>query len=378
MASNRLASRKSRSAGVHSEKPGGNAGESVTGGSAKFFKRVLPKLLITLTLLVGVIWLLRQWMIQMPGESAREPLPPLNAEQQGVVERLREDLAILTTEIGERNLSRRYRGLKMTEDWLAHELEQLGYQVTRQTYMVEGQEVANVEAVAEGSSVPEQIIVVGAHYDSVPGSAGANDNGSGVVALLELARLLHREQFPRTLRFVAFVNEEMPYFQTGQMGSRVYALSCKRLGEDIRLMLCLETIGYYSRERGSQKYPAPLDSFYPDTGNFLAFVGNLSSRRQVHRAIEVFRQHSPLPSEGVAAPSDLPGIGLSDHSSFWMHGYPAIMLTDTAMFRYPYYHTADDTLENVDFERLALAVEGTAHIIRDFASTALPEPADSR
>jgi hypothetical protein len=345
-------------------------------GGPAVFKRMLPKILIILVLVAGVIWVLRYWMIQMPGRSAREPIPALNEQQSARAIRLRDDLSILTREIGERNLTHAYRQLKMTEEWLAREMERLRYRVTRQAYQVQGQEVVNVEAVKEGVTAPEEILVIGAHYDSVPGSVGANDNGSGVVALLELARMLHDEEFARTVRLVAFVNEEMPYFLTGEMGSRVYALGCKRLGEDIRLMLCLETLGYYSQEPGSQKYPTPLDKFYPNTGNFLAFVGNLSSREQVHRSIEVFRETSALPSEGVAAPSDLPGIGLSDHSSFWLHGYPAIMLTDTAMYRYPYYHTADDTMENVDFDRLALAVEGIAEVIRHFAGQpdAPPEP----
>jgi Zn-dependent M28 family amino/carboxypeptidase len=123
-------------------------------------------------------------------------------------------------------------------------------------------------------------------------------------------------------------------------------------------MYSLETIGYYSEEPRSQHYPFPLSYFYPDRGNFLAFVANLASRELLHRTIRAFRAHASFPSEGAAAPAFIPGVDWSDQWAFWREGWPALMITDTAPYRYPYYHTAHDTPDKVNYERLARVVRG--------------------
>jgi Zn-dependent M28 family amino/carboxypeptidase len=210
--------------------------------------------------------------------------------------------------------------------------------------------------------------VIGAHYDSVAGTAGANDNASGVAALLELGRLLKKTKPERTVRLVAFVNEEPPWFQTEEMGSLVYARRAKKRGERIVAMLALETIGCYSDLPKSQHYPAPFNMFYPDTGNFIAFVGNLRSRSLLRRAIGTFRATTPFPSEGVAAPESISGIGWSDHWSFWQEGYPALMVTDTAPFRYLHYHESEDTPEKLDYERMARVVTGLGRVAMELAT----------
>ena len=184
-----------------------------------------------------------------------------------------------------------------------------------------------------------------------------------MAALLALARRFAKCKPDRTLRFVAFVNEEPPYFQTAKMGSGVYARRCGQRREKIVAMLSLETIGYYSDARGSQKYPPPLGLLYPSTGNFIAFVGNVKSRDLVRRMVGTFRQHEKFPSEGAALPAATPGVGFSDQWSFWQEGYPAAMVTDTAMFRYPYYHEAEDTIDKVDFDRTARVVRGLEKVI---------------
>ena len=209
--------------------------------------------------------------------------------------------------------------------------------------------------------------MVGAHYDSVAGAVGANDNGSGVAAALELARLLREAKPARTLCFVLFVNEEPPFDTTEAMGSRVYARRARERGENIVAMFSLETIGYYSDRPGSQRYPFPLGFFYPATGNFIAFVSNLGSRRLLHQAIAAFRRRAEFPSEAVAAPAFIPGVDWSDHRSFWEKGYPALMVTDTAPYRYPHYHTAQDTPDKVDYERAARMVTGLHHMLRELA-----------
>jgi Zn-dependent M28 family amino/carboxypeptidase len=185
--------------------------------------------------------------------------------------------------------------------------------------------------------------------------------------MLELARILGEEGHARTLRFVGFVNEELPHFQTEDMGSLQYARMCDRRGDRIEAMFSLETVGYYAEEPGTQRYPFPYGLFYPDTGDFIAFVGNMRSRSLVRRSIRTFRENATLPSEGAAAIGWLPGIGLSDHWSFWKQGVPAVMITDTAMFRYPWYHTGLDRPKRLDYERMARLVSGLAPVIRELA-----------
>jgi Zn-dependent M28 family amino/carboxypeptidase len=209
---------------------------------------------------------------------------------------------------------------------------------------------------------------VGAHYDSVSGSPGANDNASGVAGLLALARRFAGKPCGQTLRFVAFVNEEPPYFQTEEMGSLVYAKRCKERGDKISAMISLETIGYFSDSPGSQKYPsAGLGFFYPSKGNFVGFVGNTSSRALLRAAVSAFKKEQKLPCQGAALPAAISGIGWSDHWSFWECGYPAIMVTDTAPFRYPYYHMSSDTPAKLDYDRFALVVSGMEKVIAELA-----------
>ena len=214
----------------------------------------------------------------------------------------------------------------------------------------------------------DRIVVIGAHYDTAGGLPGANDNASGVAATLELARQFAHEPQARGVRWVFFVNEEPPYFQTPAMGSYVYAKRCHERKEKITAMLSLETMGYYSDEPGTQAYPIGFHPGYPDRGDFLGFVANFRSAPLLRRALKSFRAATSLPAAGAAAPAAIPGIGWSDHWSFWQFGYPALMLTDTAPYRYPYYHGAEDTPEKLDYERLARAVSGISAIIREIAS----------
>ncbi|MFQ5960000.1 MAG: M28 family peptidase, partial [Candidatus Methylomirabilales bacterium] len=270
---------------------------------------------------------------------------------------LEKHVVMLAGEIGERNIWHP-EGLHASVDYIGKTLTGLGYEVARQEFKVQGATVANLEVERTGTSLPQEIVIIGAHYDSVIGCPGANDNASGVAAVLEIARLLATAELSRTVRFVAFVNEEPPFFLTGDMGSRVYAARSRQRGEHVVAMLSLETIGYYSENRWSQRYPFPFSLFYPSTANFIGFVGNFSSRRLVRRAIGTFREQTPFPSEGLAAPEWVTGVGWSDHWSFWKEGYPAIMVTDTALFRYDYYHTPQDTPDKLDYPRMARVVTG--------------------
>jgi len=302
----------------------------------------------------------------MPGESHRGPLPPLTDEQARLRDDLRRDLEHLAGEIGERNMFR-LRRLRLAEAFLEDAMTAAGHAVERQGYDVRGTAVHNLAAEIRGADASDEILVVGAHYDTVHGCPGANDNGTGVVALLALARAFAGAEPRRTLRFVCFVNEEPPYFQGPHMGSRVYARGCRQRGETIVGMLSLETIGYYSDEPGSQRYPFPIGFFYPSRGNFISFVGNRASRDLVRRVVGSFRRQVPFPSEGAALPGFVSAAGWSDHWSFWEAGYPGLMVTDTAPFRYSAYHTPADTVDKIDFERLARVVDGLRVVIADLA-----------
>jgi Zn-dependent M28 family amino/carboxypeptidase len=272
----------------------------------------------------------------------------------------------LAGEIGERNLPH-YLQLNAAADYIEKSFRQVGLESRRDSYEVRGLASHNIEVEIRGIS--PDVVLVGAHYDSVFGAPGANDNGTGVAALLALTRRFAGKPTNATLRFVAFANEEPPYFQTPDMGSLVYAGRCKARGDRITAMISLETIGYFSDAPRSQTYPvAALGVFYPRVGNFIGIVGNVSSRWLVRRAIAEFRQDGKIPAEGAALPAAIAGVGWSDHWAFWQHGYPGIMITDTAPFRYPHYHEATDTPDKLDYDRFALVVSTTEKLIRSLAA----------
>ncbi|MBA2303601.1 MAG: M20/M25/M40 family metallo-hydrolase [Acidobacteria bacterium] len=283
------------------------------------------------------------------------------------MQELREHVTALAADIGERNVWR-YRELRRSVDYLEAVFLGAGYSPARQTYDVSRLPVSNIEVTLRGAAKPDEIILLGAHYDTVGGSPGANDNGTGVAALLELARRFSGRAQPRTIRFVAFVNEEPPFFQTPQMGSVVYATAAKERGDRIVGMLSLETMGYFSDESGSQQYPVEeMAALFPAVGNFIGFVSNQESRELLVDAARAFRERATLPVQAAAMPAGLPGAGWSDHWSFWQAGYPALMVTDTAPWRYPWYHTADDTPDKIDFAKLVEVVDGLEHVVGSLA-----------
>jgi len=334
----------------------------------KFFpnKRQVPALILRYVIILGLLTLGACYMMQMPGKSHTGPVSPQNVEEQHLSERLKTDVTMLAGTIGERNTNR-YVQLQQSATYIADRLRQMGYAVREEPYQANNRTVMNIEAELKGTVQLDEIVVVGAHYDSPPESPGANDNASGVAAMLELARHFKEMKPGRTVRFVGFVNEEPPYFQTELMGSRVYASNARKRGDKIIAMLSLETVGFYLDTPGSQQYPVPFKYFYPDTGNFIAFVGNLSSRSLLHTSIKTFRDTTGFPSDGVAAPAFVKGIGWSDHWSFWQEGYPGIMVTDTAPFRYPHYHEATDTPDKIDYGRMARVVTGIERVVEGLA-----------
>jgi hypothetical protein len=323
-------------------------------------------LALLLLLCLGFVGASLMTVISMPGQSYTGPFQPLDDRESDIRDKLRSHVQTLAGRIGERNVWTRL-ALQQAAHYIEKTWREQGYEPESQAFGAYGVPVRNLAVELRGKAAADDLVVVGAHYDSVLGSPGANDNATGVAALLELSRQLRDVALRRSVRFVAFVNEEPPFCFTEQMGSRVYAAEARRRGERISAMLSLETIGYYSHEPGSQAYPFPLHYFYPDTGSFIGFVGNLSSRRLVRAAVRAFRAQTAFPSEAVAAPGWVTGIGWSDHWSFWQEGYPAIMVTDTALFRYAHYHTRSDTPDKVDYPRTARVVEGLTRVVTELA-----------
>ncbi len=269
-------------------------------------------------------------MIKMPGKSYSDPLPPLTDDQITLRAELRRHIDALAGKIGDKN-TLNYINLSAAADYIESALTDAGHTPRRQNFTADAKTCSNIEVQITGSTHPDEIVVIGSHYDSVYGSPGANDNCSAVAANLALARRFKDTRPDRTLRFLFFANEEMPFFQTDQMGSRVYAKSCRDKNENIVAMLSIETIGYYTDSPNSQKYP--------------------------------------FPSQGGAIPEFIPGINWSDHDSFWQYNYPAIMVTDTAPYRYPYYHSPDDTIDKICFDHLTRVTSGLQSVIYDLATS---------
>ena len=296
-------------------------------------------------------------LMRMPGRSFEGTSPPAPHELR---EALRRDIELLAFERNEGHPVAYARAADLIDE----ALREAGYPTSRFE--------KNVIAELRGAS--DEIVVIGAHYDTVDGSPGADDNASGVAALLALARAFAHAKPRRTLRFVAFSNEEPPYFLSPRMGSWQYANACHERREKIAAMLSLESIGFFSDAPHSQQYPAMLEHVFPDRANFIAFAANLASRALLKRCVAAFRAHARIPSEGAALPEAVTGVAWSDQWSFWQFGYPAVMVTDTAPFRNPHYHTGHDTPETLDYGRFALVVEGLRAVVADLAGGTIPPP----
>ena len=270
----------------------------------------------------------------------------------------------LTVTIGERSV---YvpKNLERTAEYIENFYHELGIPVHREPYRFHNFTVANVVAEVALSENPTRRYILGAHYDSVAGTVGADDNGSAVAVQLETARELNqlkgRRDLDLAVKFVSFALEEPPVYGTRHMGSRVYALKARKEKEQIDGMICLEMVGYACHEPGCQQYPFPLMFFgYPKAGNYIGMVGNFSSRGFTRSLYTAFGRNSNLPVIKLTVPFSgyiLPAVRLSDHAPFWDKGYKAVMITDTAFFRNPHYHLATDTMEKLDYNFMAQLVK---------------------
>jgi Zn-dependent M28 family amino/carboxypeptidase len=245
--------------------------------------------------------------------------------------------------------------------YIRDRLEDHGARPQSQTFEVHGRKFRNI--IARFGPESGALLVIGAHYDSCGDTPGADDNASGVAALIELARLLAATPPPHPVELVAYTLEEPPYFRTDDMGSRRHALALREQGREVRLMISLEMIGYFRDERGSQRYPlGALKLLYPDEGNFIALVGAYRDFGAMRRVKGLFKGAADLPAVSINAPASVQGVDFSDHASYWLHGMPAIMVTDTAFLRNPTYHAVTDDADTLDYARMAKVVRG-AHAV---------------
>ena len=303
-------------------------------------------------------------MVWMPGKSYQQALPTLSQPEIKLQDRLKRDVETLTTKIGSRNADN-YQNLVAAQDFLDRELTQAGYLVRSQQYTIDGKTFSNLEVEIPGSSLANQILVVGGHYDS--GLSPLDRNGAtGAAAVLALAREFVGTKPLRTLRFVEFTNREPPYSQTQQMGSLVYAQAAKQRGDRIVGMFSLDRLGYFSTTANTQRYPLPLNLLYPDRGNFIGFMSNIDSRELLRNTLRSFRAQAKFPSEGIALPSGIQGARSSDSWAFWQQDYQALTITDTGSFRVPPDLTQHEQIDKIDFDRLSRVTYELSKVIRDF------------
>lgn len=299
--------------------------------------------------------------------SKRNNVQANNKQQLLLAERLKSHVYKLSQEIGDRNAAK-YQKLNLAAEYITQQLEKYGYQPIYQKYIVAGKEVVNIIAIKIGIKTPDNIILTGAHYDT-RANPGADDNASGVAGLLELARLLSKIPTNNTIKFVAFVNEEQPFFKTKDMGSLVYAKEARKRGENLVAVIILEMIGYYRCTPFSQKYPPLFGFFYPNKGDYIAVIGDFHSKSLVNKVMTTFKNHSQFPIESVTTFGFIPGVNYSDHWSFWQEGYQAIMITDTSFYRNHNYHRQSDTFDTLNYRSMSQLVEGLLASIVDFGNT---------
>lgn len=271
----------------------------------------------------------------------------------------------LAVKIGSRSVFE-YDKITAAKEYLLSCLNGMGYAPMLQNFSYQDRIFSNIVVSIRGKTQPERIVLIGAHYDTVAGTPGADDNASAVAILLEMCRLLKNYVPKLTLKMVFFALEEPPIFRTEFMGSAFYAQAAKKKQENIAAMISLEMLGYYSDQEGGQSYPIPLMGLmYPSTPNFIAVVGNMSSRGLVNRVAASLRKTGGVPVEALATVGFVPGVDFSDHRSFWKMGWPAVMITDTAFYRNPNYHTEMDTIDTLDFNRMSSLLKGIVEMARN-------------
>ncbi|MEM8835200.1 MAG: M20/M25/M40 family metallo-hydrolase [Planctomycetota bacterium] len=307
-----------------------------------------------------------------PGTLHASSDDPLTQRQEQIKQELMHDVEMLATDIGPRNAAYTPYKIYAAQDWILNEMHKAGLQPNRIDVKMGEARIANIEVTFLGSTKSDEIIVIGAHYDTVRGSPGANDNASGVSMLLAAARRLSDSELDRTVRIVFFPNEEYPFSTGIQMGSKVYAKHCRAQDDNIVAMINVDSVGNFTNKPGSQKYPI-LALNLPRKANFIAFGGNIENAPLVDTVVAVFQGQTDFPSIGAA--SDSPHASRGDHAAFWWSGYPAIAMSDTSEYRDPHYHKPTDRAENLNYNEMARLAEGFIATIIELADAETEIPA---
>ncbi|MBN2161053.1 MAG: M28 family peptidase [Spirochaetes bacterium] len=285
-------------------------------------------------------------------------------EKQRVLRNSREIIRHLSVEIGERTI-RKYENLERARRFIVDCFNRYGAVPVEESYTASGRRVSNIIAEIAGTELPDSIVLVGAHYDTIEETPGADDNASGIAALLEIFRLLSGRRYRRTVRFVAFTLEEPPFFSTELMGSMVHARRSRKRGDAVDLMVCLEMVGFGSR-RCHQDYPANhAMREYPKHGDYISVISLPSNSEYVYLWKKIYNEHARSKIYEYIGPASIPGMDLSDHMSFMRFSYPAIMISDTGFYRNKNYHTRDDTYDTINFRFLADVIVNSAETLRD-------------
>lgn len=326
-------------------------------------KELLLTTITMLAILGSSILAFLSWC-QLPDHNYGLVVPELNHDQTILAENLSRHVRVLASSIGPRNLNRSPSGLEKAAYFIKQFLETNGYPVFEHSFTTTSGLAKNLIADKEGSD-PDHLLIIGAHYDSFNYSPGADDNASGVAMLLELARIF-RQASPRTsIKFVFFTNEEPPFYETSDMGSRRYVDEVLVSEKRIVRMINLESVGYFTTTLNSQVYPFPLNLLYRSVGDFIGFVSDLKSRDFLQQTVGSFKYASNFPTGSSSLPRMLPGVDWSDHAAFWQTNRRAVMVTDSAMFRYPHYHLESDTADRLDYKAMAQVTTGLVAVITD-------------
>ncbi len=319
-----------------------------------------------------IILLILAAVLAYPVLKVRWFAPPVapsrpGSDLHGDASRLYEHVYHLSVRIGSRSFYE-YGRIKEAKKYIRSALEGMGYQPELQDYEYDGRIFSNVMVSLRGRKSPDEVVIIGAHYDTIQGTPGADDNASAVAILLEICRSLKKDAPSRTLKLIFFVLEEPPLYNTKAMGSFIYASAAKARGENIQAMLSLEMLGYFSDKEGGQGFPLPfMNLFYSTTPNFIAVVGDRRSRDLVKRIKSSVEKSSGIPVETLSTSPYVPGVALSDHNSFWKMGYPAVMITDTAFYRNPNYHGSRDTIDTLNLQKMTGVLKGLTQTVLDLA-----------
>lgn len=321
--------------------------------------RLFLMLALTVAVLVlALIGMTVQPLFRQPDTTAMPAVSP---------ERLKAHVRMLGETLHPRSVEE-LTNLEAAANYIHAEFTATGAIVADQWFADRGEEYRNV--IARFGPAEGPLLVIGAHYDSFETTPGADDNASGIAGLIELAGLLGRHPPQRPVELVAFTNEEPPHFRYPSMGSAHHATSLRATGREVSLMLALEMIGWFSDEPGSQAYPVPgMTLLYPERGDFIAIIGRFGDWAETRQVKAAMRGAGGIPVHSMNSLALIPGVDFSDHLNFWAEGYPALMITDTAFYRNPHYHAAEDTYDKLDYARMAKVVEAVFAVVLAYSST---------